>query len=59
MCPEIVWQTLIAGGANIEARDNRQRTSLMIATQCGRTPVLEVRPCLESSSSLCFLKYLL
>lgn len=37
-----MWQALIAGGADIEAHDEYQRTSLVIASERGHLCVVEV-----------------
>lgn len=37
-------KVLIAQGADIEARDNNQHTSLMLASVYGHLPVVKVRP---------------
>lgn len=45
----IVWQALIAHGVNIEAQDIRRWTSLMLASNEGHLPTVEVESHLEST----------
>lgn len=49
LCMGLVSQTLIAHGANVEAQNTDHQTSLILVSQFGDLPVVEVSPFLCSA----------